>query len=73
MGTNIVISMFQERIVRAVRLRVEEYYPGIEPPFYIAMTMIDVKGYMMAVEHSKFPRGDVPSGNPIDRPTLIFA
>jgi hypothetical protein len=73
-GTNIPISSFQQNIVSAVRnfLRVEKYYLGIEPPFYITMTIIDIKGFGLALDHSKFPSGEVPSGNPIDRPTLVF-
>jgi hypothetical protein len=48
------------------------YYLGVEPPFYVMLTMIGVKGYTMMENPSDFPLGEIPHGNPIDRDPLVL-
>jgi hypothetical protein len=73
-GRKIPSISFQENIIVAVRnfLNIELYYLGVQPPLYVMLTMIGVKGYTMIVNASDFPLGELPYGNPIDRDTLVL-
>jgi hypothetical protein len=58
---NIPRLAFQENIIVAVRnfLNIEEHYLGVQPPFYVMLTMIGLKGYTMAVDPRSFPFGSI--------------
>jgi hypothetical protein len=73
-GRNIASLAFQENIIVAVRnfLNIESYYLGVEPPFYVMLTLIGVKGCTMIVNPRDFPLGEIPYGNPIDRDPLVL-
>jgi hypothetical protein len=73
-GKNIPSLTFQENIIIAVRnyLNLESYYLGVQPPLYVMLTMIGVKGYAMTVNPCDFPLGEIPYGNHIDRDTLVL-
>jgi hypothetical protein len=64
---------FEESLLNKVRFysSFQKYYLKVEPLIFIMVSLIDVSGYIMAVDTRSFKYGEVPYGNPIDRPTLI--